>query len=98
MYLTKRCHLLICCLKMWAYVYMCIFLVTASVVCKEQKESRLVQTVQGPVRGYKDPIEDIFVFYNIPYAKAPTGESKFKVGYFFILNTIVILMRLSSNN
>lgn len=48
-------------------------------VLSEETESRVVVTAQGPVRGYRDPSEDIFVFYGIPYAKAPTGAQRFKV-------------------
>lgn len=33
---------------------------------------------QGPVRGYKDPEVDVFVFHGIPYASAPKGPDKFK--------------------
>uniref|UniRef100_A0A2A4J554 Carboxylic ester hydrolase n=1 Tax=Heliothis virescens TaxID=7102 RepID=A0A2A4J554_HELVI len=39
---------------------------------------REVRTAQGPVRGRKHPTEDIYTFYNIPYATAPTGQDKFK--------------------
>lgn len=45
--------------------------------CKTQ--SVLVEIEQGPVRGYKDPEYDIYAFYDIPYAKAPTGPDRFKV-------------------
>ncbi|XP_045761418.1 cholinesterase 1-like [Maniola jurtina] len=41
-------------------------------------ESRLVNIIQGPVRGYKQPDDDIYIFYNIPYATAPTGSQRFK--------------------
>lgn len=34
---------------------------------------------QGTVRGRLDPREDLYAFYNIPYATAPTGVHKFKV-------------------
>nr|WNK22300.1 carboxylesterase 14 [Athetis lepigone] len=37
-----------------------------------------VKTAQGPVRGRKDPKADLYAFYNIPYATAPTGVNKFK--------------------
>nr|WNK22301.1 carboxylesterase 4 [Athetis lepigone] len=55
-------------------------LVLCSVTISTQNESddwKLLQTAQGPVRGRKDP-EGMYVFYNIPYATAPTGENKFK--------------------
>jgi hypothetical protein len=42
-------------------------------------EALLVQTSQGPVRGYKDEAADIFTFYGIPYATAPTGRDRYKV-------------------
>ncbi|XP_022819907.1 cholinesterase 1-like [Spodoptera litura] len=41
-------------------------------------EWRVVNTAQGPVRGRKHPTEDIYTFYNIPYATAPVGVDKFK--------------------
>lgn len=43
----------------------------------EARESRIVQTAQGPVRGYKN--DKVFEFMGIPYAKAPTGKDRFKV-------------------
>ncbi|XP_026485189.2 cholinesterase 1-like isoform X1 [Vanessa tameamea] len=47
-------------------------------VLSEETESRVIVTAQGPVRGYKDPIDDVFAYFGIPYAKAPTGSQKFK--------------------
>ncbi|XP_063834763.1 esterase FE4-like [Ostrinia nubilalis] len=44
----------------------------------EQRAERVVRISQGPVRGYKDPEHDLFEFYGIPYATAPTGPNKFK--------------------
>ncbi|XP_068628354.1 esterase FE4-like [Battus philenor] len=41
------------------------------------EEVRLVNIAQGPVRGYKKPGDDVFVFYGIPYATAPSGTQKF---------------------
>ncbi|XP_023955057.2 esterase FE4 [Bicyclus anynana] len=41
-------------------------------------ESRLVELAQGPVKGYKDKEFDIYTFYDIPYATAPTGLDRFK--------------------
>ncbi|XP_045761414.1 juvenile hormone esterase-like [Maniola jurtina] len=43
-----------------------------------ENDSRLVHIAQGPVRGYKDPVEGIYSFYSIPYAKVPTGNDRFK--------------------
>ncbi|XP_028164297.1 uncharacterized protein LOC114355565 [Ostrinia furnacalis] len=43
-----------------------------------EREARLVRSPQGPVKGYKDPGDSIFVFYGIPYATAPTGADRFK--------------------
>ncbi|KAJ8733881.1 hypothetical protein PYW07_014432 [Mythimna separata] len=37
-----------------------------------------VTTTQGVVRGRLHPYEDMYAFYNIPYATAPTGDHKFK--------------------
>uniref|UniRef100_A0A1L8D6J4 Carboxylic ester hydrolase n=1 Tax=Plutella xylostella TaxID=51655 RepID=A0A1L8D6J4_PLUXY len=44
----------------------------------EEENSRLVQISSGRVRGYKNQQWDIFEFYGIPYATAPTGVNKFK--------------------
>jgi hypothetical protein len=46
---------------------------------RKDLEALLVQTSQGPVRGYKDVAADIFTFYGIPYATAPTGRDRYKV-------------------
>ncbi|XP_032516620.2 esterase FE4-like [Danaus plexippus] len=48
-----------------------------SVIAKNQ-ESRLIKIHSGPVRGYKDPLENVFTFHGIPYATAPTGTQRFK--------------------
>lgn len=50
----------------------------------ESQEARVVNTIQGPVRGYLDPDGDIFSFYNIPYATAPTGTHRFRVITLFL--------------
>ncbi|XP_072935739.1 esterase FE4-like [Epargyreus clarus] len=47
-------------------------------VCSGASKSRLVNIEQGPIRGYKAPDEDHFVFYGIPYATAPTGTRRFQ--------------------
>lgn len=47
-------------------------------------EARIVVTAQGPVRGYKDPTRNVFAFYGIPYATAPTGRDRYKVNQEFI--------------
>ncbi|XP_013148740.1 PREDICTED: venom carboxylesterase-6-like [Papilio polytes] len=58
----------------------CILLVALIIVGRgDAKEAWLVNTDQGPVRGYKAPGDDVFVFYGIPYATAPTGRNKYKV-------------------
>lgn len=59
----------------------CVVLVIVVVVVAGNDEiSRLVNTDQGPVRGYKAPDADLFTFYGIPYATAPVGVHKYKVG------------------
>lgn len=65
-------------LKMWnkfVYLLACVGAALA------QNESRTVQIDQGSLRGYKDPQAGVFSFHDVPYATAPTGSSKFKVGY-----------------
>nr|XP_026485194.1 esterase FE4-like [Vanessa tameamea] len=58
----------------WLAIFSCLLY---SVLCADP-ESRLVQLDQGPVRGYKDVNEGVFVFNSIPYATAPTGRDRFK--------------------
>ncbi|XP_022826306.1 cholinesterase 1-like [Spodoptera litura] len=43
-----------------------------------QEDWRMVNITQGPVRGHRDPGGDLYLFYNIPYATAPTGIDRFK--------------------
>ncbi|KAL0832037.1 hypothetical protein ABMA28_001534 [Loxostege sticticalis] len=45
---------------------------------EEPSQEKVVQTSQGPIRGYKSPDYNVFQFWNIPYATAPTGVDKFK--------------------
>nr|ADE05550.1 carboxylesterase [Helicoverpa armigera] len=59
-------------MKWWTCV---VFVCTAVLADDEWRE---VRTAQGPVRGRKHPTADMYAFYNIPYATAPTGEDKFK--------------------
>ncbi|XP_045508088.1 uncharacterized protein LOC123703929 [Colias croceus] len=60
---------------MWRYLITLFF---AAVSISHGLESRIVDTEQGPVRGYKDSDVGIFAFYGVPYAKAPTGRQRFK--------------------
>ncbi|KAJ2945101.1 hypothetical protein O0L34_g9157 [Tuta absoluta] len=55
----------------------CCLLAIICVLAQAHEDSRTVFIEQGPVRGYKDP-EGLFIFYNIPYATAPTGKDRFK--------------------
>ncbi|KAJ2943844.1 hypothetical protein O0L34_g8171 [Tuta absoluta] len=55
----------------------CIALVAIFCALAQAQDSRTVVIQQGPVRGYKDP-GGYYVFYNIPYATAPTGKDRFK--------------------
>lgn len=59
---------------------LCVFFVICAVRAQvlADQESRVVQTTSGSVRGYKE--DDLYIFYSIPYATAPTGRDKFKVG------------------
>ncbi|CAG4922081.1 unnamed protein product [Colias eurytheme] len=60
---------------MWRYLITLFF---SAVSISHGLESRIVDTEQGPVRGYRDSDTGIFAFYSIPYAKAPTGRQRFK--------------------
>ncbi|XP_035429428.2 cholinesterase 1 isoform X1 [Spodoptera frugiperda] len=55
----------------------CVLLLCATAILADD-EWREVKTAQGVVRGRKHPTEDIYTFYNIPYATAPVGVDKFK--------------------
>ena len=55
---------------------MVLLCVTAVLADDEWRE---VKTAQSPVRGRKQPSEDLYIFFNIPYATAPVGVAKFKV-------------------
>nr|XP_034833652.1 esterase FE4-like [Maniola hyperantus] len=60
-----------------------VAVVTFAVLCWgaascQQPQSHLVELPQGPVRGYRDTEYPIYAFYDIPYAKAPTGTDRFK--------------------
>lgn len=61
---------------MWS-VLLCLVFAGGSLA--EELESRLIQISQGPVRGYKDTDEEVFIFRSIPYATAPTGVHRYKV-------------------
>ncbi|KAJ8733886.1 hypothetical protein PYW07_014437 [Mythimna separata] len=60
------------------YSWLVLCVVTLST--QNEEDWKLVQTAQGPVRGRKAP-EGMYVFYNVPYATAPTGENKFKAPF-----------------
>ncbi|XP_047511495.1 juvenile hormone esterase-like [Pieris napi] len=49
-----------------------------SFVLANEEPSLLVKIQQGPVKGYKLPNFDVFAFYGIPYATAPTGVNRFR--------------------
>ncbi|XP_022826874.1 cholinesterase 1-like [Spodoptera litura] len=55
----------------------CVFLVSVLAISANE-EWLQVNTPQGPVRGLKQIDEDVYAFYNIPYATAPVGVDKFK--------------------
>ncbi|XP_053606640.1 venom carboxylesterase-6-like [Plodia interpunctella] len=41
------------------------------------EETLVVNIKQGPVRGHRQTNSDVFAFFGIPYATAPTGRQKF---------------------
>ncbi|KAI5651326.1 carboxylesterase family domain-containing protein [Phthorimaea operculella] len=55
----------------------CVVFGTIFCALVQAQDSRTVVIEQGPVRGYKNP-GGHYVFYNIPYATAPTGKDRFK--------------------
>ncbi|KAJ2952220.1 hypothetical protein O0L34_g4498 [Tuta absoluta] len=57
---------------------LCGVLAIGFVLAQKKAYSRTVQIDQGPIRGYRYASADIFAFYNIPYATAPTGKDRFK--------------------
>ncbi|XP_046971788.1 esterase FE4-like [Vanessa cardui] len=62
---------------MWSLAVVSYLFVIGNVLSGDT-ESRVIDTAQGPVRGYKDPTDDVFAYYGIPYATAPTGSQRFK--------------------
>ncbi|CAG4963468.1 unnamed protein product [Parnassius apollo] len=58
-------------------MWKCIVLL-CSIAGVQTREARLVNIAQGPVRGYKSQNDNLYAFYGIPYATAPTGDHKFK--------------------
>ncbi|XP_049887139.1 juvenile hormone esterase-like [Pectinophora gossypiella] len=62
---------------MWLGRLLCVVAVCAYAQAFLE-DSRVVRTAQGSVRGYRAPEGDLFVFYGIPYATAPTGKDRFK--------------------
>ncbi|KOB58168.1 Carboxylesterase, partial [Operophtera brumata] len=78
---------------MWRSTLLCLCLCGAAVWAEnDERESKLVNTAQGAVRGYKDTEHGIFAFQSIPYATAPTGPNRFKSSV-----TMPGLMRFNSN-
>ncbi|XP_046975579.1 esterase FE4-like [Vanessa cardui] len=62
---------------MWSTAVVSFLFVIGNVL-SEEIESRVIVTAQGPVRGYRDPTDDVFAYYGIPYATAPSGSQRFK--------------------
>uniref|UniRef100_A0A0K8TUP4 Carboxylic ester hydrolase n=1 Tax=Epiphyas postvittana TaxID=65032 RepID=A0A0K8TUP4_EPIPO len=61
---------------MWSIFLLCLAVACAVSAQGDARESRTVQTAQGPVRGYKT--DGIYQFLGVPYATAPTGPNRFK--------------------
>lgn len=61
---------------MWWCLVVMSYLITYTLGTEDERN--FVITAQGPIRGYKES-EDVYAFYSIPYATAPTGSDKFKV-------------------
>ena len=68
---------------------MVLLCVTAVLADDEWRE---VKIAQGPVRGRKHPSADLYAFYNIPYATAPTGVDKFKVLIILMFTALIIMI------
>lgn len=54
---------------------------------KQEKQNCVVQTKEGPVRGYIEEIDDkiYYKFKSIPYAKPPLGDLRFLVSLLLLL-------------
>ncbi|CAG9782831.1 unnamed protein product [Diatraea saccharalis] len=65
---------------MWTSLCL-LFVACIVTVSSEGRVERVVKSPQGPVRGFKENEDDIFIFYGIPYATAPTGPQKFNAPY-----------------
>lgn len=75
-------------------VLVCVCLVACVASAQgEARESRTVQTAQGPVRGYKN--DEVFEFHGIPYATAPTGPNRFGVSHYIFLPCTYIAVTVS---
>ncbi|XP_023942392.2 esterase FE4 [Bicyclus anynana] len=61
---------------LWHMLVVCSF--AAIVSGRSTSDSLLVNIEQGPVKGYKPSQGGLYVFYNIPYATAPTGTERFR--------------------
>lgn len=68
------------CAEMRSALVLWCLIVCVGLSESHDREERLVRISQGPVRGYKEAADDFFGFYGIPYATAPTGKHRFKVG------------------
>lgn len=54
----------------------------------DESEWREVKTLQGTVRGRRDPEGGLYGFYSIPYATAPRGIDRFKVCWLNIVHAL----------
>ncbi|XP_028170038.1 venom carboxylesterase-6-like [Ostrinia furnacalis] len=60
--------------KMFILLFACLTVTLAKV----SDERKFVNLKQGPVLGFMDQDVEVFGFYGIPYATAPTGRDRFK--------------------
>ena len=78
----------------------CVALIcfTLAILVIGQEDWRLVNIAQGPVRGRLDPEGGLHVFYNIPYATAPTGADRFKVNMLNHILPIITIFQILFGN
>lgn len=81
---------------MTLFILICVAVACGASAQSDARDSRTIHTAQGPVRGYKN--DEIFEFYGIPYATAPTGPNRYKVSsfrlyccFYLALNKIIII-------
>lgn len=81
--------------NMLRLILLVLLLVTLNVFGEDVSE-KIVQLDIGGLRGEKYWQGDFYEFYGVPYATAPKGRDKFKVGIFMLLCFLGNSLRLAA--